>query len=179
MQTHSHITLSQLQRLVKETLHERFALPVWVSAEISEIKSITQPLLPRTGRKRGRQRVPLAQSRAVIWRTGYPASQDTSKPKPASGSPPESRFCQSRRQLPRTLRIFAPDHRHRPHLHAGRHGTAAADNHRPASARGVWDMNREAPMPVVVQRVAVVSSANAAGYQTSARSWPKVPTVST
>ena len=38
---------------------------------------------------------------------------------------------------------------------------------------GVWDMNREAPMPVVVQRVAVVSSANAA------RSWPKVPTVST
>ena len=38
MQTHSHITLSQLQRLVKETLHERFALPVWVSAEISEIK---------------------------------------------------------------------------------------------------------------------------------------------
>ena len=38
MQTHSHITLSQLQRLVKEALHERFALPVWVSAEISEIK---------------------------------------------------------------------------------------------------------------------------------------------
>ena len=30
---------------------------------------------------------------------------------------------------------------------------------------GVWDMNREAPMPAVVQRVAIVSSANAAGYQ--------------
>ena len=33
-----HITLRELQRLVKQTLEERFALPVWVSAEISEIK---------------------------------------------------------------------------------------------------------------------------------------------
>ena len=31
MLPHAHITLSELQRLVKETLHERFALPVWVS----------------------------------------------------------------------------------------------------------------------------------------------------
>ena len=38
MLPHAHITLSELQRLVKETLHERFALPVWVSAEISEVK---------------------------------------------------------------------------------------------------------------------------------------------
>ena len=32
-------------------------------------------------------------------------------------------------------------------------------------ADGVWDMNRELPLPTVVQRVAVVSSRNAAGYQ--------------
>ena len=38
MLPHAHITLSELQRLVKETLHERFALPVWVSAESSEVK---------------------------------------------------------------------------------------------------------------------------------------------
>ena len=30
---------------------------------------------------------------------------------------------------------------------------------------GVWDMNRSLPMPLVVQRVAVISSAMAAGYQ--------------
>ncbi len=42
MQTHAHITLSELQRLVKETLHERFACPYWVSAEISEVKVNTQ-----------------------------------------------------------------------------------------------------------------------------------------
>lgn len=33
-----HITLRELQRLVRQTLEERFALPVWISAEISEIK---------------------------------------------------------------------------------------------------------------------------------------------
>ena len=30
---------------------------------------------------------------------------------------------------------------------------------------GVWDMNRQHPLPLVVQRVAVISSATAAGYQ--------------
>ena len=30
---------------------------------------------------------------------------------------------------------------------------------------GVWDMNRSVPMPLVVQRVAVISSATAAGYR--------------
>ena len=30
---------------------------------------------------------------------------------------------------------------------------------------GVWDMNRSLPMPLVVERVAVISSATAAGYQ--------------
>ena len=34
----NHLTLSQLQKLVKATLDEAFALPVWVSAEIAEIK---------------------------------------------------------------------------------------------------------------------------------------------
>ena len=32
-------------------------------------------------------------------------------------------------------------------------------------ADGVWDMNREAEMPLLVQRIAVVSSATAAGYR--------------
>ena len=40
---------------------------------------------------------------------------------------------------------------------------------------GVWDMNREAPMPAVVQRVAIVSSANAAGYQDFCKELGKSP----
>ena len=31
-----HITLGELQRLVRQVLEERFALPLWVSAEIAD-----------------------------------------------------------------------------------------------------------------------------------------------
>ena len=34
----NHLTLFDLQRIVRATLEERFALPLWISAEISEIK---------------------------------------------------------------------------------------------------------------------------------------------
>jgi len=49
-----YITLSELQRRVRQVLEERFALPLWVSAEIAEVKvnygfSITQ--FPNTGRR--------------------------------------------------------------------------------------------------------------------------------
>ena len=61
-----------LQRLVKETLHERFALPVWVSAEISEVKvNYSGHCYLELVEKGGDNGVPLAQSRAVIWRTAY------------------------------------------------------------------------------------------------------------
>ena len=40
---------------------------------------------------------------------------------------------------------------------------------------GVWDMNREVGMPAVVQRIAIVSSANAAGYQDFCKEIGKSP----
>ena len=41
---------------------------------------------------------------------------------------------------------------------------------------GVWEMNREVPMPAVVQRIAIVSSVNAAGYQDFCKELDKAPT---
>ncbi|MDE5622851.1 MAG: exodeoxyribonuclease VII large subunit, partial [Alistipes sp.] len=40
---------------------------------------------------------------------------------------------------------------------------------------GVWEMNRELPLPVPPQRIAVVSSANAAGYQDFCREIARSP----
>ena len=40
---------------------------------------------------------------------------------------------------------------------------------------GVWEMNREVPMPAVVQRIAIVSSVNAAGYQDFCKELDKSP----
>ena len=68
----NHLTLSQLQKLVKATLDEAFALPVWVSAEIAEIKiNYSGHCYLALVEKGGDSGVPLSQARAVIWRTAY------------------------------------------------------------------------------------------------------------
>ena len=68
----NHLTLSQLQKLVKATLDEAFALPVWVSAEIAEIKiNYSGHCYLELVEKGGDNGVPLSQARAVIWRTAY------------------------------------------------------------------------------------------------------------
>lgn len=177
MQTHSHITLSQLQRLVKETLHERFALPVWVSAEISEIKvNYSGHCYLELVEKGGDNGVPLAQSRAVIWRTAYPRiagyfEAETGQ-RLAAGIKILAKVAVNYHELYGfSLQITDIDPTYTlGDMERQRQMTIAQ-----LQKEGVWDMNREAPMPVVVQRVAVVSSANAAGYQDFRKELAKSP----
>ena len=177
MQTHSHITLSQLQRLVKETLHERFALPVWVSAEISEIKvNYSGHCYLELVEKGGDNGVPLAQSRAVIWRTAYPRiagyfEAETGQ-RLAAGIKILAKVSVNYHELYGfSLQITDIDPTYTlGDMERQRQMTIAQ-----LQKEGVWDMNREAPMPVVVQRVAVVSSANAAGYQDFRKELAKSP----
>ena len=177
MQTHSHITLSQLQRLVKEALHERFALPVWVSAEISEIKvNYSGHCYLELVEKGGDNGVPLAQSRAVIWRTAYPRiagyfEAETGQ-RLAAGIKILAKVAVNYHELYGfSLQITDIDPTYTlGDMERQRQMTIAQ-----LQKEGVWDMNREAPMPVVVQRVAVVSSANAAGYQDFRKELTKSP----
>ena len=177
MQTHSHITLSQLQRLVKETLHERFALPVWVCAEISEIKvNYSGHCYLELVEKGGDNGVPLAQSRAVIWRTAYPRiagyfEAETGQ-RLAAGIKILAKVAVNYHELYGfSLQITDID----PTYTLGDMERQRQITIAQLQQEGVWDMNREAPMPVVVQRVAVVSSANAAGYQDFRKELAKSP----
>ena len=123
-----HITLRELQRRVKSALEGQFALPLWVSAEISEIKvNYSGHCYLELVEKGGDNGVPTAQARAVVWRSNYPRIAGYFE-------------AETGQRLAAGIKILA-------------------------KALVVWDMNREAPMPAVVQRVAIVSSANAAGYQ--------------
>ena len=68
-----HITLRELQRRVKSALEGQFALPLWVSAEISEIKvNYSGHCYLELVEKGGDNGVPTAQARAVVWRSNYP-----------------------------------------------------------------------------------------------------------
>ena len=66
------LTLTDLQRMVRSTIEGRFAEPLWVSAEISELK------LNRSGHcylnlveKSVKEGAPRAEARGVIWSSAY------------------------------------------------------------------------------------------------------------
>lgn len=172
-----HITLRELQRLVRQTLDERFALPVWVSAEISEIKvNYSGHCYLELIEKSEGDGLPTAQARAVIWRSHYPRIAGYFE-------------AETGRRLAAGLRILA-------RVHVGYHelygfslqitdidpAFTLGDMERQRQEtiarlreEGVWEMNRELPLPVPPQRIAVVSSANAAGYQDFCREIARSP----
>lgn len=177
MQAHAHITLSELQRLVKNTLHERFALPVWVSAEISEIKvNYSGHCYLELVEKGGDNGVPQAQARAVLWRTAYPRiagyfEAETGQ-RLAAGIKILAKVSVTYHELYGfSLQITDID----PAYTLGDMERQRQQTIAQLREEGVWDMNREVPMPTVVQRVAIVSSANAAGYQDFCKELDKSP----
>ena len=77
MTSHSqHITLSELQQRIKQAVEGALPLPVWVVAEVSELKvnysgHCYLELVEKSEPARGGTPIPRAQVRAVIWRQQY------------------------------------------------------------------------------------------------------------
>ena len=162
-----HITLRELQRRVKSALEGQFALPLWVSAEISEIKvNYSGHCYLELVEKGGDNGVPTAQARAVVWRSNYPRiagyfEAETGQ-RLATGIKILAKALVTYHELYGfSLQITDID----PSYTLGDMERQRQMTIAQLQKEGVWDMNREAPMPAVVQRVAIVSSANAAGYQ--------------
>lgn len=161
------LTLYDLQRMVKGTLESRFSQPLWISAEISELK------VNRSGHcylnlveKGSTDGAPRAEARAVIWRSAY--STIASMFERATGSP----LTNGIRVLVRvvvtyheiygfSLQIIDLDASYTLGEVERRRRETIAN----LQADGVWDMNREITPPRPMMRLAVVSSATAAGYR--------------
>lgn len=172
-----HITLRELQRRVKSALEGQFALPVWVSAEISEIKvNYSGHCYLELVEKGGDNGVPTAQARAVVWRSYYPRisgyfEAETGQ-RLASGIRILAKVLVSYHELYGfSLQITDID----PSYTLGDMERQRQQTIAQLQQDGVWDMNREATMPAVVQRIAIVSSANAAGYQDFCKELDKSP----
>ncbi len=162
-----YITLRELQSRIREVLEGQFALPLWVSAEISEIK------VNRSGHcylelveKGGDNGVPTAQARAVIWKSHYPRiagyfEAETGQ-RLAEGIRILAKVLVSYHEIYGfSLQITDID----PSYTLGDMERQRQQTITQLQQEGVWEMNHEVPMPAVVQRVAIVSSAGAAGYQ--------------
>lgn len=173
----NHITLSELQRLVRQTLDERFSLPLWVSAEISEIKvNYSGHCYLELVEKGGENGVPTAQARAVIWRSGYSRiaayfEAETGQ-RLAAGIRILAKVSVTYHELYGfSLQITDIDAAYTlGDMERQRQETIAR-----LQQDGVWEMNRELTLPFPIQRVAVVSSANAAGYRDFCKELEKCP----
>ena len=172
-----YITLRELQRRVKSALEGQFALPVWVSAEISEIKvNYSGHCYLELVEKGGDNGVPTAQARAVVWRSHYPRisgyfEAETGQ-RLAAGIKILAKVLVSYHELYGfSLQITDID----PSYTLGDMERQRQQTIAQLQQDGVWEMNREGPMPTVVQRIAIVSSANAAGYQDFCKELDKSP----
>ncbi len=167
MASRREITLSELQRSIQETLVGRFALPIWISAEISDLKvNGSGHCYMELVEKGSSDGVARAQARGVIWRSGYSAIA--------------ARFeAETGTRLERGITILARCLVNYHELHGlslqisdidPSFTIGASERERQLAIMKLkqnesWDKNRELPLPNLVQRVAVISSSQAAGYQ--------------
>ena len=167
MDSIQHITLAQLQGRISIALADALPLPVWVCAEVADIKiNASGHCYIELIEKNEKTGATEAQARATIWRSQVMSTI--------------GRFeRESGQRLARGMKIlFKATVQH--HAVYGMslqiqqidamHTIGDMERRRQQTIEqlqkeGVWDMNRSQQMPLVVQRVAVISSATAAGYQ--------------
>ena len=151
------LTLYDLLRMVRTSLENRFSDPLWVSAEISELK------LNRSGHcylnlveKGTGEGAPRASARAVIWRSAYESIATMFER--ATGTP----LAEGIKVLVRvvvtyheaygfSLQIIDLD----PSYTIGEVERRRRETIARLEADGVWDMNHELPLPRPTLRLAV------------------------
>ena len=162
-----NLTLLDLQRMVRHSLESRFNEPLWISAEISELK------VNRSGHcylnlveKGATDGAPRAEARAVIWRSAY--TPMVSMFEAATGATLRAglrvlvRVMVSYHEIYGfSLQIIDLDPRYTlGEVERRRRETIAR-----LQDEGVWDMNRELELSRPTLRIAIISSDTAAGYQ--------------
>ena len=161
------LTLYDLQRMVRGTLESRFSDPVWISAEISELKLNNSGHcylnLVEKGVGGG---TPRAEARAMIWRSSYNNIAPTFEQ--ATGSP----LCAGLKVLVRVVVTFHETYGYSlqiididPSYTLGDVERRRRETIDMLISDGVWDMNRELSLARPTLRIAIVSSATAAGYR--------------
>ncbi|WP_297090977.1 exodeoxyribonuclease VII large subunit [uncultured Draconibacterium sp.] len=159
------LTLSELNESIKDALLEAFPGSVWVVAEVSELKH------NRSGHcylelveKQGNTIV--ARSRATIWSYTYRML------KPYFETTTGQAFTQGIKILVQATVEYHPAYGLSlnikdidPTYTVGDMALQRKEIINRLQAEGVFEMNKELDLPLVPQKIAVISSATAAGYQ--------------
>jgi len=159
------ITLSELNELIKDAVENAFPVTVWVVAEISELKENRNGHCYLELIEKEVDEI-IARTRATIWSYTYRML------KPYFETTTGQFFTQGIKILVQVSVEFHPvfglslnikdiD----PVYTVGDMALQRKEIINRLQAEGVFDMNRELELPLVPQKIAVISSATAAGYQ--------------
>ncbi len=162
-----HISLSELQAQVAHALEAAFPMPVWVAAEVADVR-----VNAGSGHcyfelvEKGDNSIPKASVRAVAWRGTWASLgayfRGITGDELAPGMRVLLKVTVSYHELyGLSLVITDID----PSYTLGDRERARQQAIAQLKADGVWDMNREVEFADVIQRVAVVSSPGAAGWR--------------
>ncbi|MEG2493439.1 MAG: exodeoxyribonuclease VII large subunit [Rikenellaceae bacterium] len=161
-----HITLSQLQSKIKFTLEDNFS-ECWVAAEINEINvNNSGHCYIMFVEKGGDNQVPRAKISGVIWRSQY--TMLNSFFREATGQPLHSgikvlvKVSVNYHEL-YGISLVVKDID--PTYTLGDMERQRQECINKLKEDGIFEMNKELDMPLVPQRIAVISSDKAAGYQ--------------
>ena len=167
MTTVAHITLAQLQGRISIALADALPLPVWVSAEVADIKiNASGHCYIELIEKNEKTGATEAQARATIWRSQVMSTigrfeHETGQRLTKGMKILFKATVQHHAVYGMSLQIQQIDALHT----IGDMERRRQQTIEQLQKEGVWEQNRSLPMPLVVQRVAVISSATAAGYQ--------------
>ena len=157
-------TLSELNKTIKETLQDTFPAPVWVVAEVSEMKE------NRTGHCyleliEKEENTIIARSRATIWSYTYRML------KPYFETSTGQTFSQGIKILVQVSVEYHPAYGLSlnikdidPVYTVGDMAMQRKEIINRLQQEGVFEMNKELDLPLVPQKIAIISSASAAGY---------------
>lgn len=164
---HKHISLYDLLAYIKNKLSEAVPAPVWVVAEVSELKvNYSGHCYMELIEKGTSDKLPRAKCNAVVWRNNW--GMLSAHFQSATGQ----QLAPGVKILFRAVVNFHEAYGFSlvindidPSYTLGEMERQRRETIARLEQEGVFEMNRTVDMPAVVQRVAVVSSKNAAGFQ--------------
>lgn len=167
MESRQHISLLRLQSLIKSRLEEAMPVTFWVSAEISELKvNYSGHCYLELVEKGGDNQVPQAKVLATVWRTQWGMLSSYFRSATGGDLAVGMKVLLKGKVTYHELYGLAINVTDIDPLYTlGDMERRRQETILRLQQEGVYDMNRELGLPAVMQRIAVVSSRNAAGYQ--------------
>ena len=165
LEQHHHFSLLELNRLVRATIEDTLCEQYWLEAEIGQIGENNGHCYLEFIQKVEGHNTPVARAKAKCWRNVWgsvrPYFEHTTGQTLTLGM--------------KVLVLVHPDFHEAfgfswivddidPRFTLGDMARQRQEIIRQLKAEGVFDLNRELPLPLFTQRIAVISSSTAAGY---------------